>query len=403
MPTQSPRIFLFLQGMAGFFFSRLAAELQHRGGHIHRINFNGGDWLFWSHRKAANFRGQPVDWPVFLLAYLQRHAITDIVLFGDCRPAHRVAIALAQASNVRVHVCEEGYLRPDWVTLEEGGVNGYSRLSRDPSYIINAANALSSPSSSPPVPASFARRAFEDVAYNFASLIAAPLYPHEQTHRLRPRLIEYAGWSWKVLRSPWLRPATRRAIAAAGQLHFILPLQLNSDAQIRVHSPFGDMATALQHILLSFARHAPAGMRLLVKEHPLDDGLINWRRLVEREAAALGIAQNVHYAHAGDLALLARCARGMVTVNSTAGAHALAAGLPVVALGTAIYDIPGLTHQGGLDSFWHTPSPPHRELFIAFRKVLIARCLIAGNFFSELGLSMLTQNAAQRLLVNHAI
>ena len=41
---------------------------------------------------------------------------------------------------------EEGYVRPDWVTFEAGGVNGHSTLPRDPQWYLETAASL------PPVP-----------------------------------------------------------------------------------------------------------------------------------------------------------------------------------------------------------------------------------------------------------
>jgi capsular polysaccharide export protein len=55
-------------------------------------------------------------------------SITDIVLYGDTRPLHAEAIKLAKGLDLRVHVFEEGYLRPYWVNYERGGANGNSRL-----------------------------------------------------------------------------------------------------------------------------------------------------------------------------------------------------------------------------------------------------------------------------------
>ncbi len=56
------------------------------------------------------------------------HGITDLVLYGDTRPIHAQAIALAKDRGITVHVFEEGYLRPYWVTYERSGANGHSRL-----------------------------------------------------------------------------------------------------------------------------------------------------------------------------------------------------------------------------------------------------------------------------------
>jgi capsular polysaccharide export protein len=128
-----PRSFLFLQGLASRFFERLGAALAERGHPVRRINFNGGDRVFWRLPGAVDYRGNLHDWPSFLDRLLVEYQVTDIILFGDCRPLHRLAIPLARARSVRVHVVEEGYLRPGWISFEEGGVNANSPLPRDPS------------------------------------------------------------------------------------------------------------------------------------------------------------------------------------------------------------------------------------------------------------------------------
>ncbi|KAK0357684.1 hypothetical protein LTR94_038459, partial [Friedmanniomyces endolithicus] len=73
---------------------------------------------------------------------------------------------------------------------------------------------------------------------------------------------------------------------ATPEPYFLFPLQLDSDAQIRLHSPFAGIAEALNLIIASFARHAPADTRLVIKEHPLDNGVRDWeqtaRDLAER-------------------------------------------------------------------------------------------------------------------------
>jgi capsular polysaccharide export protein len=92
----------------------------------------------------------------------------------------------------------------------------------------------------------------------------------------------------------------------------------------------------------------------------------------------------------------------VVTVNSTVGTEALARALPVITLGKAIYDIPGLTFQGELDDFWRGATPPDLSLFDAFRRVLIDRCLIPGSFFNESGLRLAVEAAVDRLEAAYA-
>ena len=128
-PQPGERRFLFLQGPHGPFFHRLARMLEAAGARVWRVGFNAGDRAFWFGAAGyIPYRGTPEAWPDALEAILSDHAITDIVLYGDTRPIHAQAVAAARARGLTVHVFEEGYLRPFWVTYERGGSNGHSRL-----------------------------------------------------------------------------------------------------------------------------------------------------------------------------------------------------------------------------------------------------------------------------------
>jgi capsular polysaccharide export protein len=162
------------------------------------------------------------------------------------------------------------------------------------------------------------------------------------------------------------------------------------------------MHLAIEHVLASFARHAPPTARLVVKLHPLDSGLIDWAAITGHHAVEFGIADRITILDGGDLGKLMERRPAVVTVNSTVGTLALASGLPVIALGKAIYDLAGLTFQGELDDFWSTPTPPDAELFDAFRRVLAARCLIPGSFFNEAGLMLAVNAAVNRLEATYA-
>ena len=391
---------LFLQGLACWFFDRLGRTLAARGHSVHRTNFNGGDRVFWRQRGAVDFRGRPEEWPEFLNRLIGERDIGQIVLFGDCRPPHRAAIEVARRNRLRVHVVEEGYLRPGWITFEEGGVNGYSALPRDPAWYRAQAAWLPPWRDPPPVPGTFRRRAFEDVLYNLSAIACSRRFPHYTTHRPYPALIEYAGW---VRRLALMHAAERRAQATIADLArrsepvFLFPLQLDCDYQMRVHSPFHAVHLAIEHVLTSFARYAPASARLVVKLHPLDSGLFDWAAITRHIAVGLGIGARLVILDGGDLDLVLARSCAVVTVNSTLGSLALARGVPVVALGDAIYDMPGLTFQGGLDAFWSGGTPPDGVLYDAFRRVLAARVLIPGSFFNDAGLETAVAAATDRI------
>jgi capsular polysaccharide export protein len=394
------RSFLFLQGLAARFFEYLGRALAARGHDVERVNFNGGDRTFWRLAGAIDFRGRPEEWPDFLAARLDAARTTDVILFGDCRPPHRAAIEVARGRRVRVWVVEEGYLRPGWITFEEDGVNGFSKLPRDPLWYREEACCLPEWRDPPAVPGTFRRRATEDVLYWLGSLALARRFPHYTTHRPYFQFVEYAGW---LRRLALQRRGERRAATAIAELAqcsdpvFLFPLQLDCDYQIRVHSPLRSVRVAIETVLASFANHAPAPTRLVVKLHPLDSGIYDWAGLTRHSAVALGVADRVVIIDGGAIDEVLAVSRGVVTVNSTVGTLALAAGRPVAALGRPIYDMRGLTFQEGLDKFWQRAEPPDPALFDAFRRVLAARVMIPGSFFSEKGLRVAVEAALGRL------
>lgn len=399
-PVAAKRSILLLQGLMGPFFRRVGQALMRDGYEVHKVNFNGGDSAYWRLPGGIDFRGMPDEWPAALECILTERGITDVLLFGDCRPLHRAAIAVCERLHVPVHVFEEGYIRPDWVTLELGGVNGHSTLPRDPDFFRREAATLGDAPEHKPVPASFRTRAIQGLFYNGADLLTRWRYPHWDNYRPWHPLTEGIGWLRKLNRRrerDARTNATLSSLLASGASFVVFPLQLDADAQVRLHSRFSGMAEAIRFVVRSFAENAPCGLQLVVKEHPLDNGVRDWFAELRMQAAAHGVADRVHYLESGDVAAILEKSAGVVTINSTTGTLAIAAGVPVITLGDAIYDMPGITFQDGLDAFWGTPERPDAATFAAFRRVLIDRCLVAGGFFSEAAISKLVDGSVARL------
>ncbi|WP_336966369.1 capsular biosynthesis protein [Sphingobium aquiterrae] len=394
------RIFVMLQGPPGPFFCLLGDRLRELGATVYRINFNGGDRHDWPGEGAIDYRGTLANWPRFFDHFLRDNRITNVMLFGDCRPMHRAAHGMAKLRNVDIHVFEEGYIRPDWVTMELDGVNGNSTLPRDPQWFLEQARILPPVPDLPPITASFNRRVRDSYRYFHHLVTGCWRYPFYRSHRPGSVLTEGVRWGWKLMvSSKRVARQTERALRhVEGQDYFLFPLQLSSDYQIREHSPFDDMASAACYVFDSFQHYAPSNTILLVKEHPLDAGGRIWSRFIAKEARARGLEGRLIHIGGGDLARLSEGSVGMVTVNSTSGTFALAAGVPVVVLGEAIYNVPGLTHQDGLDGYWARPGRPDAAVWRAFHRVLHDRCLVRGGFASESAVTTLIQSVVRRVL-----
>ncbi|MEN2786375.1 capsular biosynthesis protein [Sphingomonas qilianensis] len=367
---------------------------------MHRINLSGGDDYDWP-GEAVNYRGRMSDWTLYVDRFMRGHGVTDVLLFGDCRPVHIAARQMAQLRHIQVHVFEEGYIRPNWMTLELSGVNGNSRFERDPQRLLARATDLPPVPNLPPIIANSKRRA-RDSYWHYHYVCVGRLlrrYPHYWSHRPGSILSEGIAWLRKLaLRKRVAREAERTLAAVVPGSYFLFPLQLSTDYQIRAHSPFSTMHQAVDYVMASFAEHAPADSLLLIKEHPLDISFRDWGTLISAHAKRLRIADRVLHVAGGDLNDLAVGSRGVVVVNSTSATFALAEGRPVITLGSAIYSMPGITHQGPLDTFWSAPTPPRRELYDAFLRCLHDYCLVRGGLASQSATRILVASAAERLL-----
>lgn len=389
------RRFLFLQGVISPFFPWLADQIAADGDEVLRINFCCGDKLFWGRRPAWDYRGCVADLRAYLEERIDAEAVTDLVLFGDHRPIHRPAIELARTRGIRALVFEEGYVRPNWVTLDRGGVNAHSSLPRDPAWYLDVDRTLPRYLDGQPAPARLSSRAAYDIAYHLANSANPLFYRRYRTHRPFLAPVEYAGWIRRFANLPLIEKKDKALIREwirCGEPFFFLPLQLNSDVQITQHSPFRDMQHVVEAVLASFATHAETSARLLIKNHPLDIGHVPYRALIDSLSARFGIRDRVQFVETGHLPTLLEHARGVVTVNSTTGMSALLHRRPTIALGQAIYALPGLTHQGDLDGFWRHCEPPDTELFEAFRNTVIHTTQINGSFYSRRGIALALTN-----------
>ena len=394
------RRILFLQGPLSPLFRLTGDELKRRGYQVYRINFCAGDWLHWHGASCFSFKGQAKEWPEFIADFLDKRAITDLVLHGDQRLYHRTAIDKASERNVFVSVTELGALRPGWMTLERNGLSTLSHFPCEPEEIRDIAKRAGEVDLAPRYPSSFWLQTAPDVLYNLTNVLLKPIFPHYQRHTIYPPVSEYLRGAVRLLGEK-----QRNAIAAqktdelqkAGTRFFIMPLQLEGDFQLRRHSPFRSFKDVLEIVFRSFAKEAPENTHLVIKSHPLDVGFEDWPGVCKELAANLEIESRVHFLDGGGLATLFDDAAGLITLNSTAGLEALQAGIPVKTLVPAHYDVVGLTHQGEIGGFWHAPQKPDQDLLHDYVYAIAATTQVRGSIHNRQGVEAAARNIADRI------
>ncbi len=393
-----------LQGPHGPFFAQLGAMLRAAGAEVWRVGFNRGDHALWFDRaRYIPFRDAPEAWPAACAALLDDRAITDIVLYGDTRPVHAAAVAAARARGLTVHVFEEGYLRPYWVTYERGGTNGNSRLMQATLAEMRAALAGTDPDL-PDAPARWGdmrQHVFWGALYHLFVLAGNVGYPNFRAHRDIGVAREFALWLRRLVLMPVHRAerfwATRRIRRGGFPYHLVL-LQLEHDASFRAHSTFRSMTEFLALVTDGFAAGAPRHHHLVFKAHPLEDGRVPLAREVRRAAAAAGVANRVHFVRGGKLAGLLNHARTVVTVNSTAAQQALWRGLPLKVFGQAVYAKPEFVSTQPLPEFFARPVRPDSRAYRDFRTYLLETSQIAGGFYSARGRRELLRQVVDMML-----
>lgn len=419
------RRFLIVTAPFGPFGRALAEQLAAEGASVARMLFNAGDAAYWRRSGAVPYTGDVRRWPQRLAKLVQEQGLTDLIVFGEGGPYNQAVLSQAEklkaaaaarsagagveadaagaagrtqphnaaqaasargaseggspnAHPLRIWVLENGYFRPDWITVEENGVNASSGLPRDrKSY-------------DPPIPEMLPTRQVGKILPHH--VINISLY-----HAMQPfgRLI-FSKYVYPYTQSPWLQFAghVRRylsltvrskaqsdaqVIRARGPF-FLACLQREGDAQLLRYSHYADNTAFLAEVLSSFARHAPEDARLVVKNHPLDPGLVDLARMTHVLAVERGIADRVDFIDGGNLAALCRASSGMVVNNSSAALSALGFSTPVKVLGEAFFDIDGLTDQKPIDAFWTNPTAPDDDLFLRFKAHVINRTQVNGNY-----------------------
>lgn len=228
-----------------------------------------------------------------------------VVLWNGALLPSATAAAAARGHGIATLFCENGYL-PQTVVMDPCGVNALNALAGKPADFY---------------------RAVRPEADGLAALFAA--LP-------QPRALN--------ARSGAKPPAPEDF--ALPEHYVFLPLQVHDDSQILLHSPrFSDMPAVVDFCARGVAAFNAAhggNLKLVIKEHPSDYGRIDYAKLRARHP-------DLAFTRTSDTRELIAKAQAVITVNSTVGIEALLYLKPVVTLGDAFYNVPGLVYPCGGD------------------------------------------------------
>ncbi|ELD1484294.1 capsule biosynthesis protein [Campylobacter coli] len=378
----SGKTVLLLQGPVGTFFHRLAIKMKKNKTKVFKLNFNGGDFLFYPSGKRC--KCDEKDLENFYESFFKDKKIDAIVMYNDCRLIHAKAIKVAKGLGIGIWIFEEGYLRPYCITFEKDGVNANSSLPRDKNFYLSC-NILTKESIKE-IPGGFKFMAFSAFLYWLFSFLLAPFFNNKLHHRtLFP--FEFLFW-FRSLYRKYLYKLTEKKlnqkIYSLEKKYFLAILQVYNDTQIKHHYK-KSIEEFIEELILSFANHARAKSYLVFKHHPMDRGYRNYSKLINGLSQKYHVEGRIFYVHDTYLPTLLKKALGCITINSTVGLSAILEGCPTKVCGNAFYNFEGLAYPKKLQFFWREAHAykPNPSLVINFKNYLLNTNQFNGNFYKN--------------------
>ncbi|HEA8088391.1 TPA: capsule biosynthesis protein [Campylobacter coli] len=378
----SGKTVLLLQGPVGTFFHHLAIKMKKNKTKVFKLNFNGGDFLFYPSGKRC--KCDKKDLENFYESFFKEKKIDAIVMYNDCRLIHAKAIKVARELGIGIWIFEEGYLRPYCITFEKDGVNANSSLPRDKNFYLSW--NISTKESIKEIPGGFKFMAFSAFLYWLFSFLLVPFFNNKLHHRtLFP--FEFLFWFRSLYRKylyKFTEKKLNQKIYSLEKKYFLAILQVYNDTQIKHHYK-KSIEEFIEETILSFANHARAKSYLVFKHHPMDRGYRNYSKLIDELSQKYHVEGRIFYVHDSYLPTLLRNALGCITINSTVGLSAILEGCPTKVCGDAFYNFEGLAYPKKLQFFWREAHAykPNPSLVINFKNYLLSTNQFNGNFYKN--------------------
>ena len=375
---------LFLIGPIGTFFPRLLNYLEKKKIKTYKVLFPLHEYGF-PKSKLISFDRDIYEFKDFLKQIIIKKNIKHIFMYGNVLIPHKIALNLVdELSNegkiVFTHIFELGYLRPNFVTLEEKGVNFESAFILKKDFYAKQEPYINFPK--PVSPGLRVRKIWKAITFLNHSFKNYKIVDFE--HKLQPK----PSYVWFQLKGFFLKfyfqfseyQIKRKCFHS--NPFFIVILQVSSDSQIVKGSKIKDNYQFIQKVIQKFAEAKLDNFNLVFKHHPRDRGYINYSKFIKENSKKMHIQNQVFYIHDYFLSKIFKnnLCKGTVLINSSVGYQSLFHSVPVKAIGIAPYNIEELADQKDLKSFFKKPSEVNVLLFSKFYRYVLENSQINGNF-----------------------
>lgn len=307
----------------------------------------------------------------FLREYLIKHKIELVTMHNDLRWQHALANKVCKELGVQYLITERGIFRPDTTTIEFEGVNGYSSLPKDKEFYKSYKVAEKELRS-------YKVSKFINLKVNIRFVLFILLNKLGGVFRLNSS-VKNRGYSLSKYAKLFIKQKFGKRTSQGIRLptkYIFIPLQVNTDTQILIHSDFKDMQEFISLVEKEFYS-LESDISLVFKIHPMEQGIVEYRF----DSRSLVVNSDTN-----ELVKNSEC---VVTINSTVGFEAIEKHKKVLVLGEAFFKIDGISVCSSKKSFKDElvrvldgSIELDNEAIEAFVKYLKYEYQVNGNLFS---------------------
>jgi len=384
---------LLAQGPMGPFFCKLSKALN---GEVYKVNLNAGDDFFFdpkSNKNVYQFQDKVEKFENFFKKIILDKGIKKIFIFGEQRIYHQIALRLAKKLGLKIYIFEEGYLRPNYITLEKLGVNYNSELTLLNLNDIPYKDLKYKEIKKYPYANFF--HYFYGFIYWFFLNIQRKKYKNYVHHRKIDLSLAWI-WSLSFLKfslnciAHYPRRARLRSIFKDKKIEkFLFALQVHDDSQIRTHSKYNSIEEAILQVAEAFAASLKKNKNknkkiLIIKGHPIDRGHKDYSNYINEIANILNIKKNIFYLTDMSENTILNETDACITINSTFGLKFLKLGKPVFNLDKAFYSKKEIVFKSSLINFFikGVEFKPNIQSYLNFNNYIINHTQVNGCFYT---------------------
>ena len=372
----SGRKILIVQGDWEAGMSLLALDLKDAGHEVGKVFFCAPDVIYRFRGIHTHMYRKPLEeFEAWLRELVAAEGYDTFFLYNHYRPYNQIAWNLAEELDLGCFVFELGLIRPNCVMV----------FSRESTPLLAISKAWDELLAGAPPPAqietppelcqvSTPAKLVVFCANFLFSRVTSPFFPNFVDQRDMNLWCHFKHGMihlWRFIERGQDSEYDKLFSGELSGKYYAVPLQVHSDTQILKCSNFRTVEQFIKKVVASFQRYAPRRTKLVFKVHPMDRGYKDYTDLIAGLDHRLG-GGRILYVDRVHLPTLLEHSRGVVNINSSVGISGLVHLVPVITLGTAVYDLPELTFRGELDDFWTHARKPKAHHVSQFINLLLA-------------------------------